>query len=124
MNTLDELKTAIAQATGAKSVEFSPSGRVADLILRDGSAVSTMVNERETASFNQNILTFSNEYFESAKSVNGEDGKKGMIIIYDMSNFNRVLVIDLFSPSKCGFDYLTSVDEWGGIWHHYLKTCG
>lgn len=124
MNTLDELKKAIAQATGAKSVKFSPNGRVVDLILRDGSKESCLVNIRSIDAFEAQIYSFSDDFLQTLKAVNGEEEDKGLIIVADDSDLSRIFVINPYCPSPCGLDYMESADEWNSIWHHYIKTCG
>ena len=114
---------AIAQATGAKSVKFSPSGSVADLILSDGSKESCLVDNRSLDAFEAQIYTFSDDFIQTLKDVN-DGGERGLIIVSDDSDFSRIFVINPYCPSPCGVDYLESVDEWGAVWHHYLKTCG
>ena len=123
MNTLKDLKQAIAHATGAKSVKFSPNGRVADLILRDGSKESCLVDNRNLDAFEAQIYTFSDDFIQDLMALNGEE-ERGLIIVVDDSDLSRIFVINPYCPSPCGVDYLESVDEWGAVWHHYLKTCG
>lgn len=123
MNTLNDLKTAIAQATGAKSVKFSPNGRVADLILSDGSKESCLVDNRSLDAFEAQIYSFSDDFFQSLKDLNDGEEEKGLIIVADDSDLSRIFVINPYCPSPCGVDYMESVDEWGAVWHHYLKTC-
>ncbi|MCH5213779.1 MAG: hypothetical protein J1E97_01200 [Muribaculaceae bacterium] len=123
MNTLNELKTTIAQATGAKSVKFSPNGRVADLILRDGSKESCLVNFRNIDAFEAQIYSFSDDYLQDLRAINDEE-EKGLIIVADDSDLSRIFVINPYCPSPCGVEYIESLDEWNSIWHHYLKTCG
>lgn len=123
MEPLKELKEAIAQATGAKVVKISPNGRVIDLILRDGSKESALIDTRSLDQFEAQIYTFSDEYMEDLKAINhGEE--KGLIIVSDDSDLSRVFIINPYCPSPCGVDYMESVDEWGSVFHHYLKTCG
>lgn len=123
MNTLKDLKQAIAQATGAKSVKFSPNGRVADLIFRDGSKESCLVDNRSLDAFEAQIYSFSDDFLQDLKAINGEE-EKGLIVVTDDSDLSRIFIINPYCPSPCGVDYMESVDEWGSIWHHYLKTCG
>ena len=123
MNSLNELKTAIAQATGAKSVKFSPNGRVADLIMRDGSKESCLVDNRSLDAFEAQIYTFSDDFMQTLKDVNDEEEGKGLIIVVDDSDLSRVFVINPNCPSLCEVNYLKSVDEWEGVWHHFIKTC-
>lgn len=112
MKGLNKLKTAILEATGAKSVDFAPSGRVVDLTDSTGERYSCMIDRRSTKRFDEPVISYSSDMLLNLKAVN-RNNDKGLIIVVDKYDLKRVFVINPRHPEPCGCRLVESFNEFG-----------
>lgn len=112
-----KLQMSLMSAVGAESCRLLPSGWVCECKLINGKEITIFVNERTEAGFMDRIYTFSEDWMDYIKDLQGS----ALIAIVQENKPERLHLIDPEAPELSGFSLSHSVDEFGTILYHYTK---
>lgn len=121
---LNKLRTAILNKLGCEKGEFFPSQNGIDVIDNFGIKHACLFDFRSSKRFDDIIFSFTDDFILDLKAVNHRKSDRGLIIIIDKKNFNRITIINPRETERCGFNHHESYDERGELIHHFIKIYG